>query len=500
MMTRDIPSTEILRIQKSIEQILRLFEYFNGDDSLDDYSAPVCGTAQIAEAILLILFEERGCVVNNGMVVSDSTGNPVTPAHKGIPFAFFRENWETLGIPFQISRFVDVIRQYRNASAHAGGTTYSECVIFAEAFSYFLTWFAYESTSINKYGEEFRKGFLASVNKFKNKFVYWTMIDIHSQEQILSSSNFDQLISGNAEPKENANEIIQQILTPILQSIDDVKNGVAKIEKKVDKMAEQLTAVYDSVVNYQALLERQISIAASDDEIDRIIKAYSDEVSTRIAREVNEQIAVQEFEVEQKRLQESLSETVWQRLDESSKEFLTTAKITYSNYGRISGAVDYSGVCLLVTKAIEVEMNNRFCRDYLAFLKEKYPGKSNHSKYPYVMRNKYGKPIKTKDFTLGSVVYVLGVRFDDALSQDERDIITDEIMDFCRTKIMVGKDDSYIEDALEQIADGIETIRKDYRNPSAHTNQLQKVNAKECFDLVLDVEKLLKNIIDLLDY
>ena len=79
MMTRDIPSTEILRIQKSIEQILRLFEYFNGDDSLDDYSAPVCGTAQIAEAILLILFEERGCVVNHGMVVSDSTGNPVTP-------------------------------------------------------------------------------------------------------------------------------------------------------------------------------------------------------------------------------------------------------------------------------------------------------------------------------------------------------------------------------------------------------------------------------------
>ena len=68
------------------------------------------------------------------------------------------------------------------------------------------------------------------------------------------------------------------------------------------------------------------------DEIDRIIKAYSDEVSARIAREVNEQIAVQEFEVEQKRLQESLSETVWQRLDESSKEFLTTAKITYSNY------------------------------------------------------------------------------------------------------------------------------------------------------------------------
>jgi len=497
METRNIPVSDILDIQKSIEKSLRLFDYFKSEDTLDDYSAPVLGTAKIAENIILVLFEEKGWGVKNGMVVSDDTEQPVK---MGIPFSCFTKYWKELGIPFQISRFVDVIRQYRNASAHLVGVSYSECVIFAEAFSYFLTWFALESSTISKCGEEFRKAFLESINKFRTKFVYWTMVDVRSQETILSTSSFDQVIVEGIVQKENANEIIQQILTPILQSIDDVKNGVAKIEKKVDKMAEQLSAIYDNVVNYQALLERQISIAASDDEIDRIIKAYSDEVSARIAREVNEQIAVQEFEVEQKRLQESLSETVWQRLDESSKEFLTTAKITYSNYGRISGAVDYSGVCLLVTKAIEVEMNNRFCRDYLAFLKEKYPGRSNHSKYPYVMRNKYGKPIKTKDFTLGSVVYVLGVRFDDALSEEDKAIITNEIMDFCRTKIMVGKDDAYIEDALEQIADGIETIRKDYRNPSAHTNQLQKVNAKECFDLVLDVEKLLKNIIDLLDY
>jgi hypothetical protein len=65
---------------------------------------------------------------------------------------------------------------------------------------------------------------------------------------------------------------------------------------------------------------------------------------------------------------------------------------------------------------------------------------------------------------------------------------------------MIGKDDEYIANTLEQIAEGIEQIRKDYRNPSAHTNQLQKINAKECFDLVLDVEKLLKTMIESLDY
>ena len=116
------------------------------------------------------------------------------------------------------------------------------------------------------------------------------------------------------------------------------------------------------------------------------------------------------------------------------------------------------------------------------------------------MLNKYGKPVKNKDFTLGSLVYVLGIKKDDAASPNEAKIIDDEIRDFCHNKMMVSKDDDYISDTLLEIADAVETIRTDYRNPSAHTNQLQKVNARECFDLVLDVEKILKRIIESIDY
>ena len=116
------------------------------------------------------------------------------------------------------------------------------------------------------------------------------------------------------------------------------------------------------------------------------------------------------------------------------------------------------------------------------------------------MLNKYGKPVKNKDFTLGSLVYVLGIKKDDAASPNEAKIIDDEIRDFCHNKMMVSKDDDYISDTLLEIADAVETIRTDYCNPSAHTNQLQKVNARECFDLVLDVEKILKRIIESIDY
>ncbi len=52
---------------------------------------------------------------------------------------------------------------------------------------------------------------------------------------------------------------------------------------------------------------------------------------------------------------------------------------------------------------------------------------------------------------------------------------------------------------LSDFADEVESVRKDYRNSSAHTNALTKVIAKECFDLVLDVEKLLKRMLDAFD-
>ena len=42
----------------------------------------------------------------------------------------------------------------------------------------------------------------------------------------------------------------------------------------------------------------------------------------------------------------------------------------------------------------------------------------------------------------------------------------------------------------------IEKITKEFRNPSAHTNELGKIDALKCFNIVIDVEKLLKNILD----
>ena len=56
-----------------------------------------------------------------------------------------------------------------------------------------------------------------------------------------------------------------------------------------------------------------------------------------------------------------------------------------------------------------------------------------------------------------------------------------------------------IENMLKRYASSIEEIKEKYRNPSAHRNQIACVDAKECIDLIIDIEKLLKKMLDSFD-
>ena len=111
-----------------------------------------------------------------------------------------------------------------------------------------------------------------------------------------------------------------------------------------------------------------------------------------------------------------LTEDVWKRLDDKSKVFLITAKSNYESMIKMknSGTFDYSGVCLLVTKALEVETAKRFFICYKDYLERKY---SSISYWPYALR-KWNRGqiteniIDDNEFTLGSIVSVVGLKRD----------------------------------------------------------------------------------------
>lgn len=280
---------------------------------------------------------------------------------------------------------------------------------------------------------------------------------------------------------------------------DEIMASLNRIEGKVDDIAEKIESLSKQISGYQSLVDKQLDMAVTPEEEDRIIHAFSEECAERIIGEVDAKGTTREYNAELQKLILSFGEPAWNKMEESSRTFLVSSKVIFNNLVGLHDIVDYSGVCLLVTKALEVEMSKRFCKNFLAYLKEKYPGKSNYFQFPTVLLDKYDKPIKPKHFTLGSVAYVLChlKASDITVEQDENNQA--KLLEYAKDKLFTGKTDDEIMSILADYAESVEEVKNDYRNPSAHTNELRRVDAEQCFALVLDVEKLMKRMLDSFD-
>ena len=74
--------------------------------------------------------------------------------------------------------------------------------------------------------------------------------------------------------------------------------------------------------------------------------------------------------------------------------------------------IDYSGVCLLVTKALEIETTKRFFTEYKNYLSKEV---GTIQSWPKVLKKKerghyVDKELPESEFTLGSVVPVVGYK------------------------------------------------------------------------------------------
>ena len=287
-------------------------------------------------------------------------------------------------------------------------------------------------------------------------------------------------------------------LDEIVDLVHEVLSGQARIESKIDDIAKQIEELSRQIAGYQSLVSRQLEMVTSEEEEDRIIHAFSEECTERIVQELQKKTSNDAFKVEQQKLVNSFGNSAWAKLSEQSRTFLISAKVIFSSLLALEDLIDYSGVCLLVTKALELELSRRFCGDFVSFLRQKY--RKDYSRYPTTLLDKYGKPIKAKHFTLGSVAYVLCYERADNISDEDFEKNKQALIDFCSEKILTGKDDESIMNCLHEFALQVEKVKSEYRNPAAHTNELKYVKAQECFNLIVDVEKLLRKILDSFAY
>lgn len=388
-------------------------------------------------------------------------------------------------LPEECRSFLHQIRIVRNVAAHAMIFDKKAIESFSKAFNYFTAWFCYEyiwpiSKSIGMNAHSELQDLTASIEQLILKV----------KNEMESASTDAAIVNELLKKIEQQTQMIIE-LTNKVHKLDERGERVEKLVQEIDKKMSNLLLQINS---YQTLLANILERVDSELEKDRIIQGFTDECVMRIIEITSNNTETKMLELEKRKLIDSLGESAWNKLEETSRTFLVSAKLMYNHLLLADDNTDYSGVCVLITKALEVELSKRFYRNYLNYLDIKYH--RNYTNYPSTLLYNGSRPLKSEKFTMGSIAYAMGYRenYNDTETQKLKN--KNCLMDYCRTRLFPTLTDVEIKDVLYEYGYAVEKVRNDYRNPAAHTNEIHKVDAEECFNLVIEVEKLLKRMID----
>lgn len=509
---KDLTKKKILQNEKNyikkINNSLKTLEKHLDLMTDEIYTGPVIEGNKICEQMLSLYLKKEGYNVNASFVIINDRKIPV--------IGFCSQNNI---FPAECREFLEMIKKYRNQFAHSN-PTYDLAVSFLKALSYFLLWFNnfYSMTFNTEKPFKIEKCYF-KINKITNFSNY--KLDTLDNFSFNSKKILQKVMeckidfkpkNFNLEQNQNLDffEILfktsnnSEILKTLLLEIQNIKSQLDTIEEQGINIQTTLTEIKQQLVNlsiqingYQSMIEKQIKTAISEDEIDRIIKGFADECAEIFVEQTNNIKDEQEYAKEKTKLILLFGDDAWNKLSEESKTFLISSKIMYSNFITINEIIDYSGICILITKALEVEMYNRFFKNFIKYLDKNY--NENYSEYPTALLYKNKTPIFYDKFTMGNIPFVLQPyknRYD-TVKQKENN--KRKLIEYCKSCIFSNYSDNEIENLLNQYANSIEEIRIKYRNPSAHRNEIKRIDAKNCFDLLIDVEKLLKEMLDSFD-
>lgn len=400
---------------------------------------------------------------------------------------------------------------------------------FLEAFNKILNWF-------NKYCNKFYKDIkFQEINKTINLLENVNYIEKRSRKNELREINnkLDILVKSHERENEyrereieQRNTIIQNqenIIIPNLekqsqqhnemnQKIDedisiskDTNYNVKEFRKEFKEFREEFKKFHEDYKTNQEEVAEKLGKISSEEELDEIMWKFTKKQVEIIENCVKKTIATEDLNKQEQRLINSLKQENWDKLEENSKTFLTSSIITYYNIHDYEDDIDYSGVCLLVTKALEIELCKRFYKGFSNYLNKKY-GK-DYSKYHTALVGNYFKKNsknyrlkKPRDCNLGRITHILCYAKDDRIKDEEiHQNNLNTIIEYSKLTYFKDLSDEEIQDKLYTYGKYVDDIRRDYRNPAAHTGELNKTKAKECFNYVLKVKRVLWKMLDSFD-
>ena len=324
---------------------------------------------------------------------------------------------------------------------------------------------------------------------------------LHEELKIKESSHQQQI----DELKRTNDKLLKKIdentilFKRYLGILEEANEGIHRVESKVDDLHSKIDNISTQISTLQSITTKQLENAQTMEKFEEIMKLYIDECIDQIMKHSLNFKADQDYKIIETELTyKSIGEEGWDKLCDNSKTFLITSKVMYNHMNDIGDILDFSGICVLVTKALEVELKRRFFTDFLNYLDNKYG--HNYNQYPTTLLHRKGTPLFNETFTMGNIPYVMCPEKDKYAKPEDKIYNKSKLIEYCKNCLFSRYDENEIDELLTKFASSIEDIRDKYRNPSAHTNEITQVLAEECLNLILDVERLLKQMLDSFDY
>lgn len=282
-----------------------------------------------------------------------------------------------------------------------------------------------------------------------------------------------------------------------------------RIECKVDDVSSKVSAVYDIVQNVQKKVEVQKQVISTCSELmdEDNVEALIDKSLSKLMKQMSEEILKLEkmdaFKNYERLVRIRMGDEAWSKLEDESKRFLVTAKFTFAQNIIFGGSeIDYSSICLLASKAFEIELAKRFVVKYVDFLETQRDISGNYEKWPssvvkYDKDKRQLRPLQIDEFMLGNCPYIFGI-----LESKKRDNNCNKsyFEKYCRSKLMKKEKTNDLQQVIKNLDFQIKTIKDKFRNPAAHKNSISMEEASYCIDYILEVERVLKSMLELFEY
>ena len=200
------------------------------------------------------------------------------------------------------------------------------------------------------------------------------------------------------------------------------------------------------------------------------------------------------------KLKSSVGKKTFLKLSSQSITWLVSALMAYDSMKDYDRMVDFSGVCVQIGKACEYELKKRIFTGYMAYEKKKYGEPQYLKKIPSACfstndTTEESQLLTEDQVTLGKLKYIMGLDDNGRIASQK---IWHEFREYAEAELLVNPASSY--NIIKSQMPVIARIRDEYRNPSAHAQEVTVVDAQECIQYVITVQKKLSELLEQYKY